>query len=199
MTTLTTRGRATRTRIVEAAARLVHLNGVAATTVDQVLEEAGAGKSQFYHYFGTKDDLVEAVLEFQAAVSEGEQTRILEQHPGWDGIRVWLDAVVEGQRRADYAGGCPIGSMAAEMADRDPELRVRLGEAFERKRAALEHRLRELQDDGELDGAAEPEGLATFVIATLQGALLLTSTLKHDHALAQAVGETWRHLVSFRR
>lgn len=177
----------------------MHLNGVSATSVDQVLAEAGAGKSQFYHYFGTKDELVEAVLEFQAAIGEAEQAEILERHPGWDGVRVWLDAVVEGQRRADYAGGCPIGSMAAEMAERDPQLRIRLGEAFERKRMALEHRLEELRRDGALDPEANPEALATFVIATLQGALLLTSTFKQEHALAQAVGEAWRHLVSFRQ
>lgn len=199
MTPLTSRGRITRTRIIEAAARLMHVDGVAATSVDHVLTAAGAGKSQFYHYFSSKDELVEAVLEFQAATGEAEQAAILAQLPGWDGIRAWLDAVVQGQKRTGYRGGCPIGSMAGELADRDPRLRIRLADAFERKRSALARRLGELQTDSSLAPEADPEGLSTFVMATLQGGLLLASTLKEERALAQSVEEAWSHLISFKR
>jgi len=177
----------------------MHLHGVSATSVDQVLAHAGAGKSQFYHYFHTKDELVEAVLEFQAAAGEAEQAEILARAPGWDGIHAWLDAVVQSQRRTEYKGGCPIGSMAAELADRDPRLRNRLGEAFERKRIALARRLEELRREGSLATEADPEALSTFVIATLQGALLLASTFKDERPLEQSVEEAWSHLLSFRR
>ncbi|HUE95440.1 MAG TPA: helix-turn-helix domain-containing protein, partial [Longimicrobiaceae bacterium] len=70
MDPVTTRGRASKARIVEAAARLMHVNGVAATSVDEVLAESGAGKSQFYHYFRTKDELVEGVLEYRVRLGE---------------------------------------------------------------------------------------------------------------------------------
>lgn len=176
----------------------MHANGVAATRVDEVLSEAKAGKSQFYHYFDTKDQLVEAVLEFQAAAGEAEQAAIFARTPGWDGIRTWLDAVVEAQKSIEYRGGCPIGSMAAELAERDPRLRARLGEAFERKRQALAERLRELRREGLLSEEADPDVLAAFVMATLQGALLLASTTKQEAALTGSVDEAWRHLLSFR-
>jgi TetR/AcrR family transcriptional regulator, transcriptional repressor for nem operon len=199
MNTLTARGQATRARIVETAARLMHVNGVAATSVDEVLAEAKAGKSQFYHYFDTKGDLVEAVLDFQAGVGDAEQAAILARTPGWEGIRAWLDAVIEAQEGAGYRGGCPVGSMAAELAERDPRLRTRLGEAFERKRMALAERLWELRRQGLLSEDADPDTLAGFVMATLQGALLLASTLKQQESLAGSVDEAWRHLLSFRR
>ncbi len=48
---MTRRGRASRERIVERAAELFAERGIAATSVDEVLAAAGAGKGQFYHYF----------------------------------------------------------------------------------------------------------------------------------------------------
>jgi AcrR family transcriptional regulator len=198
MTNTTARGRATRLRLVEAAAHLMHVNGVAATSVDDVLEAAGAGKSQFYHAFESKDALVAAVLEFQAASGEEEQAALFRAHPGWEGIRAWFDAIVASQTRARYAGGCPVGSMAAEMADRDPVLRRRLKSAFQRKRNAVHRHLAALQATGGLRAEADADALANFVMAALQGGLLLGSTYRNGTPLAHAVEAAWAHLRSFR-
>lgn len=198
MTITTARGQATRRRLVEAAARLMHVNGVAATSVDDVLEAAGAGKSQFYHAFESKDALVAAVLDFQAASGEEEQAALFQAHPGWEGIRAWFDAILAAQKRARYAGGCPVGSMAAEMADRDPALRARLRDAFQRKRNAVHRHLAALQDAGGLRADADTDALATFVMATLQGGLLLGSTYKDGAPLRHAIEAACAHLRSLR-
>ena len=65
---LTVKGERTRTRIVEAAARLVYERGVAGTTLDDVKAAAGVSGSQMYHYFPDKDELVQAVISYQADV-----------------------------------------------------------------------------------------------------------------------------------
>ena len=67
MTPPTRKGQQTRRRIVEAAAARMLTNGVGRTTLDEVIEAAGVGKSQMYHYFTGKDDLVEAVIAYQTA------------------------------------------------------------------------------------------------------------------------------------
>lgn len=198
MTKTTPRGQATRRRIVEAAARLMHVNGVAATSVNDVLAAAGAGKSQFYHAFTGKDELLAAVLDLQAASGESEQAALFAAHPGWEGIRAWFDALAAAQGRRHYAGGCPVGSMAAEMADRDPALRRRLRDAFQRKQDALTRHLVALQDAGALRPDADATALAAFVMATLQGALLLGSTYRNGAPLHHAVETAWAHLRSLR-
>ena len=63
--TRTARGTATRARIVEAATDLVRAHGVANTSLDAVLAASNASKSQLYHYFADKDDLVLAVIQRQ--------------------------------------------------------------------------------------------------------------------------------------
>ena len=88
--------------------------------------------------------------------------------------------------------------MAAEMAERDPELRGRLAEVLRRKQALLAARLESLRATDELSKDADPQSLAGFTVTTLQGGLLLASVMKDADVLAQAVSEVWRHLSSFR-
>ena len=59
---LTERGRKSRERIVDAAAALVAERGAGGASLDHILEAAGASKSQLYHYFSDKGDLVRAVI-----------------------------------------------------------------------------------------------------------------------------------------
>src|SRR6201997_812125 len=63
---LTPKGARTRARIVEEAAALIHERGVAGTTLEDVRVAAEVSGSQMYHYFPDKNDLVQAVIDYQA-------------------------------------------------------------------------------------------------------------------------------------
>src|SRR5262249_62274725 len=73
----TGRGRASRERIVQRAAELFAERGVAATSLDEVLAAAGAGKSQLYHYFRGRDELVEAAVGLRCTQVLAELTQAL--------------------------------------------------------------------------------------------------------------------------
>src|SRR5205807_7208587 len=62
---LTARGAATRSRIVDAAADLIYERGVDRTSLDEVMATSGVSKSQLYHYFADKDALVLEVIARQ--------------------------------------------------------------------------------------------------------------------------------------
>ena len=66
---LTARGVATRSRIVEAAADLIYAHGVERTSLDEVMAASGVSKSQLYHYFADRDALVLEVIARQSAFS----------------------------------------------------------------------------------------------------------------------------------
>lgn len=59
---LTAKGRATRRRIVDMASDLMVERGVLAVSLDEVGRVTSTSKSQMYHYFASKDDLVAAVV-----------------------------------------------------------------------------------------------------------------------------------------
>ena len=91
---LTRRGAATRNRIVEVTADLVQSNGISETTLDQVMEASGASKSQLYHYFEDKEELLREASALQATRVLGTQDRILEGFDSLLGIRKWTEALL---------------------------------------------------------------------------------------------------------
>ena len=70
---LTAKGERTRARIVEAAAGLIYERGVAGTSLDDIRSAAGVSGSQLSHYFAGKDELVQAVIGYQASTITGNQ------------------------------------------------------------------------------------------------------------------------------
>ena len=83
----TAKGRATRARIVAAAAALVRERGAAEASLDEVIERAGVSKSQLYHYFQDKADLLRAVVGHQADMVLAAQEPQLQALDGWGAIR----------------------------------------------------------------------------------------------------------------
>ncbi len=71
---LTPKGARTRARIVEQAAALIHQRGVAGTTLEDVQVAAEVSGSQMYHYFPDKNELVQAVIDYQADASSSRPT-----------------------------------------------------------------------------------------------------------------------------
>ena len=124
---LTPKGRATRDRIVAVAAQLMFEHGVGSTSLADVQEAAGGGASQVYHYFGDKQSLVKAVIAYNTDAVPGTVRPRLGQLDSMDALRAWRDLLVETQRDRHCEGGCPLGSLVAELAENYPECRNRRG------------------------------------------------------------------------
>lgn len=194
---ITERGRRTRQRILASAAALIYERGIEATSVDDVLAASDAGKSQFYHYFGGKDELVHEVLAYQLEQLLAEQRRFLERLDSFEGIEAWFAFILDWQQRRGFLGGCPIGSLASEAADRGGRLRQELVAAFESWEAFLRAGLAMMQGRGELRPDADPDALAEATMATIQGGILIAKTKKTAHPLANALATALTALRSF--
>ncbi len=193
----TRRGTETRERILASAATLIHERGVAATSIDDILAACGAGKSQFYHYFETKEDLVREVLQHNLETVLQTQEALLERLSTWKGIKAWLDSLSAAHDGAGLSGGCRIGSLAAEMSERDEELRLAIAAAFSRWESYLATGLNAMQVRGALRHDADPEELAEITMAAVQGGYLL-STIKRDiRPMRNALAAAYTHLRLF--
>jgi AcrR family transcriptional regulator len=194
----TRRGTETKNQIVVSAAALIHERGVAATSVDDILAASGAGKSQFYYYFETKDDLVREVLRHNLETTLRSQEPYLERLSTWKGIQGWLDAIADLHERQGLFGGCRIGSLAVEMAERDEELRLALAAAFSRWESFLSAGLSAMRARGALRPDADPEVLAETTMAAIQGGYLLSTTKKEMRPMRNSLAAAYAHLRSFR-
>jgi len=192
---LTERGRATRARIVQAAADLMFRQGVAGTSIPDVLAAAGVSASQLYHYFEDKHALVRAVIVHQCEFALGVQA----QFPldSLAALEAWRDAVLALQAERNCAGGCVIGSLASELADSDPEARADLQAGMSRWEHAIRDGLTAMRDRGELRPDADPDRLALVVLAALQGGLLLAQVHRESTAVKVALDAAIAHVASF--
>jgi TetR/AcrR family transcriptional regulator, transcriptional repressor for nem operon len=175
---VTAKGRATRARIVDAAADLVYERGIAGTSLDDVGSAAGVGRSQLYHYFSDKSELVRAVIAHMTDQVLDAQEPYLHQLDSWQAWEAWRKLIVALQRQRDY-GGCPLGSLASELADTDERARQLLVGGFDRWEAAFREGLEAMRAKGLLRDDANTDALALNVLAALQGGLLLCQTRRH--------------------
>ena len=182
----TGRGRATRERIVENAAELFAGRGVAATSLDEILAAAGAGKSQLYHYFRGRDELVEAAVGLRCAQVLAGLTQALGAVASLAELEQALAGFVNGYEQMGLPG-CPIGSLAAEVAERNEGARLQAAAAFAAWEQLLADALERMRDRGELRASASPSALATALLASIEGGMVLSQARKDPAPLHIAV------------
>jgi AcrR family transcriptional regulator len=183
---LTTRGAATRHRIVVAAADLISRQGVASTTLDDVLAATATSKSQLYHYFDDKSALVRAVIEHQRDVVLAEQRLAEEPIDSLAALHRWRYRTVAAARRHDFTRPCPLGRMAGELIE-DDAARPVLDAAFATWRRQLAAGLIRMVERGQLRTEADPAELAAGLLAAVQGGLLLASITRTARPLQSAL------------
>lgn len=181
---LTAKGARTRARIVEAAAALIHERGVAGTTLDDVKVAAEVSGSQMYHYFPDKNELVQAVIDFQAETIVRNQGRVLRSA---NGIEAWRKFVIAAAKQTKAKGGCPLGSLAGQLAESDPAARTLIATGFEQWAVVIADALGSLDAGGKLPPDIDPADLATTLLATLQGGLLLAQVQRSTRPFETAV------------
>jgi hypothetical protein len=95
--------------------------------------------------------------------------------------------VITAAKRTEAKGGCPLGSLGGQLAESDPEARALIAAGFDQWAAAIGDKLRSLHADGKLPPGIDPDDLATTLLATLQGGLLLAQVQRSTRPFETAV------------
>ena len=184
---LTSRGAATKARIVEAANQLMFEQGVALTTLADVRTASGTSKSQLYQHFADKNTLVREVIEFRAEALLAQQRRRLEKVDSLRGLELWRDEMVERNALRDGAYGCPLGSIANEIADHHEDTRRIIATHFDEWLQMLIDAIDRLRTIGILRADADSRALASGLLAALQGGYLLAKTARDVNLMRVAL------------
>src|ERR1700742_2568324 len=195
-TPLTARGAATRDRIVHAAADLMYVKGVHATTLDDVRAATGTSKSQLYRHSPDKDALVHAVIAQRGQQGMQRETQRLGRLNSFSGLVRWRNALVQASALQNGAYGCALGSMASELADQDEQARALLAGLFKTWEELIAAGLRRMQVKGALKPDADPGQLAVGLLAAVQGGYLLASTAHDVRPMEIAIDQALEYLRS---
>jgi len=184
---LTSRGAATKARIVEAANQLMFERGVASTTLADVRTASATSKSQLYQHFADKNELVSEVIKYRAEALLVQQRRRLKKVESLRGLELWRDEMVERNALRNGAYGCPLGSMANEIADHDEDARRMIAAHFDVWLQLLVDAMDRLKTRGVLRANADSRALASGLLSALQGGYLLAKTARDVNLMRVAV------------
>ena len=195
---LTRKGRATRDRIVRAAADLVFEHGAGALSMLDVRRAAGVSGSQLSHYFGDKESLVRAVIALQAnEVVRVHQMPEFDRLDSFAALERWAEVNVDRLKANNCQGGCSFGSLAGELAESGPSFRVDLANGFDRWEQLFRDGLALMRDRGDLRADADPERLTFALMAALQGGFLLAQTARDPAPLEAALSQVLDYVRSY--
>ena len=111
---------------------------------------SGASKSQLYHYFANKDELLREAAALQAARVLETHKQLVESLNSLDAMRRWREAVLALNRQ----NGCPMGALAYQLPRSAGRARTVVADGFGMWRWLIEDGLVKMRDRGELAARA---------------------------------------------
>lgn len=179
---MTAKGRATRQRIIVAAALLIREKGAAETTLDDVRAATATSKSQLFHYFPEgRADILKAVAEYEAEQVLEAQQPFLGDLSTWEAWQRWRQAVID--HYADLGSKCPLGSLTTELGKSSPQARAVVTGLYAEWEAALVRGVAAMTSD-------DAEGVrrrAQSILAAVQGGVLMLQASGNTDYLDAAV------------
>ena len=201
-TPTTAKGSAARCEVADIGRRRARGAGRPARVAAPTLTPSGTApvsRARPHHYFSDRDGLMRAVARSTSdAVIDG-QAELLAHMDTVEGIRAWIDAVVAMQEQREARGGCPIGSLAGQLAEHDDAARAELADGFDRWESEIRAGLEQMADRGELRADADPALLAQRTLAAAQAGLLLTQVRRDPRQLRAALDGARRLILAARR
>ncbi len=179
------KGEATRQRIIATAAPIFNQRGFAGSSMHDVMEATGLEKGGLYRYFSSKDEL--ATEAFRYSLGEVMAARQGSDSDSQSAIDRLLCRVRQFVRvPSPIKGGCPLMNTAIDADDSHPELRRLAKEAIHRWKAALSQIVEEGIGAGEIREDVQPSRIANVIVATLEGALMISRLEGNRHPMHDA-------------
>ena len=158
-----------RTRLLQAANKLVHQQGFNQTTLADIAQEAEVPLGNVYYYYKTKEDIGQALIEHRADYYRA-LLATCEKSPDPKKRILALIEEVESQREVLACSGCPIGSLCQELHKDGGPLADKAASLLAATLTWLEQQFRLLGK------GAESADLALQLLSALQGASIITHT-----------------------
>jgi TetR/AcrR family transcriptional regulator, transcriptional repressor for nem operon len=192
------KGEHTRQIIIEQAAQVFNLRGFYGASMEDVLQATKLTKGGIYNHFVSKEAL--AVEAFDYAVSL-YQERFRELFTGKRDTRERLLAFIYLFRgvvdNPILRGGCPVLNTAVESDSNNPALRERAQQACDDWRQFIVRTVTRGEELGTVRTGTDPEAVASIMISTVEGAMMLTKLFDSNSHMYRATDHLAIYIESF--
>lgn len=184
----------TKARIVEQAAALFNQQGYAGSSMSDLMKVTGLQKGGIYNHFRSKDEL--ALEAFDFAVQRIQQRfrgALAGKRHAVDRLMAILSVYEQFLTDPPVQGGCPLLNTAVESDDTHPALREQTQMAMDAWRSLIERIVNKGIARSELQPTVDAETVASVLIATIEGGIMLSKLYDDPSHLERALD----HLVTY--
>lgn len=189
-----TKGQQTRQHIIQQAATLFNQRGYIGSSIGDVMQCTGLQKGGIYRHFESKEQLALAAFDYaqQQSTTRLEEAVVAETDAGRQ-LLAFINAFHALTLRPPVPGGCPILNTIVDSDDGDPALRERVVAVVTGWEQLIERIVVDGMARGSVRSDIDPQAVATLIIATLEGGILLARAHRSPLYLQHAVD----HLVQY--
>jgi TetR/AcrR family transcriptional regulator, transcriptional repressor for nem operon len=166
----------TRSHIIHQSAEVFNRLGYARTSLAELMEATGLKKGGIYNHFASKDELAIAAFDYSVSLVQQRYANALRgKRLAIERLKIVVNTFCTGiVNEPVMKGGCPLMNTAVDSDDAHEGLKLRAQAAMDRWRTMLRKIVANGQKRGEIAVTADPDGVATIVIATLEGAVMMS-------------------------
>ncbi len=173
---------------MEQAAALFNQRGYAGTSIADIMAATGLKKGGLYNHFESKEDIALQAFDFAIAKLQRNFAKgLVGQQSAVERLRVFVTVFERHAQDPPVPGGCPILNTAVESDDTHPALRLRAQQALETWHHWVRKTVQRGIDKRELRASVDPEAVATLLISTLEGGIMMSRLYGSDRYMNQVM------------
>jgi len=176
------KGEQTRRKIVAEAAEIFNRRGYDGGSLSELMQATGLKKGGIYRHFASKEELALEAFDYSwKTIWDARMSRMDKTLTGVARLKQFVADFID--QRSPVAGGCPLMNTAVDSDDGNHRLRARVVKALKSWVDHLQTIVEQAIAQGEILPDADPRAVATIIVASLEGALMLSRMERNDAAL----------------
>ena len=186
-----------RTRLIEATFHEVFSKGYAGASLANILKRADAKKGGMYHHFPSKKAMVIAMIEEKIGQRIENKWKTLSNTN--ENIIDSLIAILQDINSWDLTDGCPLGNLLQESLDYDEDFAQILTGILNNWKELFTNILQRAKDNNQINENVDAQQCATFLIASIEGALLLSKKYEHNEDFEACMAQLTLYLETLKK
>ena len=177
----------TRQMIIETAAPIFNKQGIAGTSIDDILKASGVAKGCLYGHFENKEELSYAAVDYLLQkLAQRREAIILKETTARARLHAFLN-IHKDPLNSLFTGGCPILNLGTEADDTNPVIKRKIQKTIESVTKLLSGVISEGIHSGELSKDLNPDEFAMKIFAAIEGGNMICRAMNNSGSMSAII------------
>jgi AcrR family transcriptional regulator len=192
------KGEETKEKILQQAAELFNQQGYAGSSISDIMRVTGLQKGGIYNHFKSKDELALLAFDYAIAQIRGHyRVALRNKRHAIERLQAIIDVFRSFVDNPIIKGGCPLLNTAVESDDTHPALRSRTQQAMNSWLEMIRRIIQKGIEKGEIRADVDADEVATIVIATLEGAVMMSKLYQDSIHMERIIKHLNNYIESY--